>query len=87
MAPADSQATLRWPLIASAELASRIRGTYQLRGFHCLSRLSVAVEDGLVVLSGQVPTFYLKQIAQELARHVDGVREVANRISVCPNRP
>lgn len=36
----------------------------------------------LAILSGRVPSFYLKQIAQEAARYVTGVDRVDNRIEV-----
>lgn len=38
--------------------------------------------DGTLVLSGRVPRYYHKQLAQEVVRGVDGVVEVVNRIEV-----
>ena len=37
---------------------------------------------GVVVLHGQLPTYYLKQIAQELVQRLDGVADVVNSIDV-----
>jgi len=44
----------------------------------------VAIEhDGrTLVLSGRLPTFYLKQLVQEAVRHVPGVQRVRNSIDV-----
>ncbi len=44
----------------------------------------VAIEhDGrTLVLSGRLPTFYLKQLVQEAVRHVPGVQHVRNSIDV-----
>jgi osmotically-inducible protein OsmY len=47
-----------------------------LRGIKC------EVRDGVTVLSGEVPTFHLKQLAQELAAHTKGVHQVENRLHV-----
>ena len=42
--------------------------------------------DGSLRLSGTVPTFHLKQAAQELAAHTPGVREVQNDLQVTSQR-
>jgi osmotically-inducible protein OsmY len=44
------------------------------------------MRDDALVLAGTVPTFHLKQIAQELAAHTRGVAKVENRLQVT-NRP
>lgn len=44
--------------------------------------LSVIVRDGTATLSGTVPEQAMKRCAEQLARSVDGVREVDNRIRV-----
>lgn len=41
--------------------------------------------DGVVVLRGQVRTFHEKQVAQERARKVNGVRMIVNRLAVQPS--
>jgi hypothetical protein len=38
--------------------------------------------DGVVHLGGRLPSYYLKQIAQEVASGVEGVGHVVNRIQV-----
>ena len=45
---------------------------------------SVACEyhEGVLILRGRAPSFYLKQIAQTLAGKVDGVEIVINRLVV-----
>ena len=39
--------------------------------------------SGRVTLRGVVDTYYQKQMAQEVIRHVDGVHEIANELEVC----
>ena len=41
--------------------------------------------EGVVVLRGQVRSFHEKQIAQERARQVNGVRMIVNRLAVQPS--
>jgi len=43
--------------------------------------------DGRVTLRGVVTTYYQKQIAQELLRSVEGVREVVNHLEVTWKKP
>ncbi len=47
-----------------------------------LRRISVSVDGQRVVLSGRVPTFFLKQMAQETARQVCPDRRVYNEVDV-----
>lgn len=44
--------------------------------------VKVLVENGVVTLTGTVPTYLQRAVAQSAARHVKGVRGVANRINV-----
>jgi hypothetical protein len=48
-----------------------------------LRRLVVTVNDGEVVITGQVPTYYLKQLAQETLRPAVGRRKLLNLVEVC----
>lgn len=45
-------------------------------------KLRIETEDGRVVLSGIVGTYYQKQMAQEALRKIRGVREIDNRLTV-----
>lgn len=47
-----------------------------LRGVVC------EYHEGVLILRGHVPSFYLKQLAQTLVRKVDGVDTVVNRLTV-----
>src|ERR1700731_485841 len=48
------------------------------------SDIALAVKDGVVTLSGFVPTFWDKDAAEKAAKRVYGVKAVANDISVKP---
>jgi osmotically-inducible protein OsmY len=51
-------------------------------GYRLLWNLECEVRDDSVTLTGVLPSFYLKQIAQTIAMSVDQVREVRNGIEV-----
>jgi hypothetical protein len=38
--------------------------------------------DGALVVEGVVPSFYLKQLLQQVLRDVRGVRQIQNRVAV-----
>jgi len=48
-----------------------------------LRRLVVTVSEREVVITGRVPSFYLKQLAQETVRPSIGLRRLLNRVEVC----
>jgi osmotically-inducible protein OsmY len=47
-----------------------------------LRHVSCAYHDGVLVLQGRLPTYHLKQMAQEAVNHLDGVERIENRIEV-----
>lgn len=58
-----------------------------LRGYFCWAaqRVNWEFHKGFVILRGHVKTFHEKQMAQELARKVDGVKLVINSLVVDGN--
>jgi osmotically-inducible protein OsmY len=66
--------------------ASRILAMAKDR-FQCHAHLSVQriwceFNDARLFLRGQVPSFYLKQLAQTAVSGIDGVSQVVNEIEV-----
>jgi hypothetical protein len=49
-----------------------------------LRRLVVTTTDEEIVISGRVPSYYLKQLAQEALKPALGERRLVNRVEVCP---
>ena len=70
--------------VVQAEAHSRLRNS----GYHELRLVSCDFHEGVLTLRGQVSSFYLKQVAQELIRRLDGAEEVNNHLEVvappCP---
>jgi osmotically-inducible protein OsmY len=61
------------------ELAERcLRSTSHL----ALRNLSCDYLDGVLVLRGRLPTYYLKQVAQEVVTQLEGVESIDNQIQV-----
>ncbi len=46
------------------------------------SEIGVAVKEGVVTLSGQVDSFYKKQIAEKAAKRIKGVKAIAEDIQI-----
>jgi hypothetical protein len=51
-------------------------------GYRLLGNLECEVREDLVTLTGVLPSFYLKQVAQTIAMGVAQVREVRNGVKV-----
>jgi osmotically-inducible protein OsmY len=60
----------------------RLRGSPYL----ALRDVGCAYRDGVLTLRGCLPTYYLKQMAQEVSAVVEGVRSIANEIEVIGTR-
>jgi hypothetical protein len=51
-------------------------------GRRALRRVDIRVDERTITLSGRVPSFFLKQMAQHVTASVDGVSAVDNRLVV-----
>jgi len=51
-------------------------------GYSALRDVNCVFHDGMLTLRGRVPTHYLKQVAQQRVRELEGVRWVNNQIEV-----
>lgn len=47
-----------------------------------MQRIRCEFDEGLLFLRGQVPSFYFKQLAQEVVVDMEGVGQVVNEIEV-----
>jgi osmotically-inducible protein OsmY len=62
----------------AAEITERIRQN----PYAAIRQLSCEFREGVAILRGSVPTFHARQVAIELARAVDGVQVLDDRIQV-----
>jgi hypothetical protein len=59
-----------------------VKRVLKTSGYRALAGLRCRVDRGVVELAGDVPTFYLKQLAQEAVLRLDHVNQVKNRVQV-----
>jgi len=82
--------SLRIPDVAHAPSASDSNSAFDREiekrfvgsGYRAFHNLSCLVCDDVVHLRGCLPSQYLKQVAQEIALGMEGVRQVINEIEV-----
>jgi len=88
----------RWPSGAASPLVSRLRqerqdGTavriqqqaqscLESSGYAPLRVLRCRIDNGTLVIYGEVQSYYLKQVAQELVRRLKPIRPIVNEITV-----
>jgi osmotically-inducible protein OsmY len=65
-----------------ARLADSIRQSLRASGYPVLNAVAVNVRDESVALLGTVPSYFMKQIAQEVTKATAGVRVLTNRLTV-----
>ena len=63
-------------------LPSRIEQALRATGYAPLREVDIRVRGGRVVLRGRVPSYYLKQVAQEAARALAGEHGLQNELEV-----
>ena len=50
--------------------------------YQAIRDLQCTFHDGVLILAGVVPSYYLKQLAQIAVQHLDGVKRISNLIEV-----
>jgi hypothetical protein len=63
-------------------LGSAAQEALKNTGYAAIGELHCEAIDGLVLLAGELPSFYLKQIAQEAVLRAPGALSVRNLVSV-----
>ena len=83
-ATVKSLATVAHSHMDLAEWAeSRLRSNSYL----ALKNISCAFDDGVLTLRGCLPSYYLKQIAQETLAPLEGLAQIDNQIDVVASGP
>jgi hypothetical protein len=68
---------------ADERIRAAALATLRASGYRPLGCLCCEVRDGAIIVSGVVPSFYLKQVAQAVLLRLGHVREVRNLVEVC----
>jgi len=64
------------------DLAQRLRYALTSSSYPAVRQVSCDWEHDVLILRGQVPTFYLKQVVQSLTQATVGCRPIADQIEV-----
>ena len=75
----DSKTFVPVPQARQKELVERC---LRSNSHSALSNISCDCLGGVVLLRGSLPTYYLKQVAQEVVSHLAGVEQIDNQIEV-----
>lgn len=79
---AEALAPLLTQGLEDLRLAERVEHALCATGYGALRGINVSVCVRLVILAGRVPSYYLKQVAQETALAVPGTHQVRNGLEV-----
>ena len=71
----------RFPKPVKGALGAAFKGTDRPG----LTRVKCELHEGMAVLRGSVPSYYMKQTAQEYAKQIKGVEQVVNHLVVKPS--
>jgi osmotically-inducible protein OsmY len=63
-------------------VCSRVQQALRTSGYRDLYGLSCDYDGGVLVLTGEVGSYFLKQVAQTVAARVPGVAQIDNRLHV-----
>lgn len=64
------------------QLVAQVKRVFRSSGYTPLTKVRVLAEQGHVSLEGEVPTYFMKQIAQTQVLSMAGVRKLHNDLSV-----
>ena len=70
-------------MVSSPPEQSAVLAALRQSPIPALRKLAVEEADDTVVISGNVSSYYLKQLAQETLRTAVGHRRLLNRVEVC----
>lgn len=70
------------PPASDAAVQVQAQEMLERSNYLALRRLRCECHDGQLVISGRVPTYYLKQVAQSIVRQVPHVRRIDNQVDV-----
>ncbi|HEY4260133.1 MAG TPA: BON domain-containing protein [Schlesneria sp.] len=71
---------------ADTDILSAASAALHHTGYAQLRAVKLYCHHGRIVLQGRIPTYFLKQLAQEVVRHVPNVKEIDNDLRVVCSR-
>lgn len=83
---AESAAPGGSPGVRASDVVAEVRRRLAESSYCFLRAVRCEFADGTLTLSGRVPSYYLKQIAQTFGQKVVGVERIVNHIDVAQAR-
>lgn len=80
--PPETAAIVQGNSAAFSDIEEAARIRLQHSHYRAIRRVNCVFEDGVLTLTGAVPTFHYKQLAQTAVADIPGVRQVVNQIDV-----
>ena len=78
---ADTAGSAQWQRRSLVEIARAALGAHShFRGR--IDRFDFDEAEGVIIIKGSVPSFYLKQVLQTVLREIEGVKRVINCVEV-----
>lgn len=68
--------------VSNSRLKEAVKDRLQGSAYPSMRRLECEVYDGVLILSGRVPSFFEKQVAQETLAGLAGVKRIINCVEV-----
>ena len=69
-------------LMQDSVIGPLVKSAFRRHGYTQLERVACQAQNNTVILTGELPTYHLKQVAQTIALSVPQVNQVDNRIIV-----
>jgi hypothetical protein len=69
-----------------AEVVERAESELRRNAYVALKNIGCEYHEGVLTLHGCLPSYYLKQLAQEAVARVNGIVRIDNQIAVVPSR-
>lgn len=82
-----SPSSAQWNSIPHHPIQALAQKRVHSKPYLALKNVSCDFQDGVLVLRGWLPSYYLKQIAQEAVAGMDTVHRIENRIEVKKSGP
>jgi hypothetical protein len=73
--------------LSPMDLAEWAEGRLRSNSYLALKNISCEFDDGVLRLRGCLPSYYLKQIAQETLAPLEGLVQIDNQIAVVASGP
>jgi|GEM_PF-4035133 len=72
------------PAIPATDVVNNVRTLLERNPhFHAhTSEIAVELDGHTLILTGQLSSFYLKQLLQESLRNIDGIEKIDNQVNV-----